>query len=199
MKQSGKDWFLVVGHSFGGITISNVGEAAADRIQALVYLSALVPRQGDSGASLSSLDETSVLHVPGNVVPAPPGFLRIANDAVAADAFANDATPAQRAVIVSSVIQEPARPFIGPVTPLSGQFHDLLKVYIRTARDHTVTPILQDSMIKNATNVRQVFSIDSGHASYITQPEAVAQAICDAVVLTESAQRKTCIRGHTHK
>lgn len=203
MDESGKGWFVVVGHSFGGITITNVGESAASRIQALVYLSALLPQAGDSGASLSAADETSVLHVPGNVLPVPlppasPAYLRVRNDSVAADAFANDANATQTVAIVASVIPEPVRPFLGPAAPLTARFHDLLKIYIRTARDHTVTPTLQDAMIRNATNVRQVFSIDAGHASYITQPDAVARAICDAIELTNSAQAKVCIRAHVH-
>lgn len=194
MDASGEQWFIIVGHSFGGMTISNVGEARADHIQALVYLSALLPYQsGISGAVLSELDTTSVVHVPGNVVISPPAWLSMKNASVAADAFANDAKDAaQTAEIVGSLIREPAVPFAMPVT-VSAKYFGLQKVYIRTAQDHVVTPILQDAMIRNMTSsIRQVFSIDSGHASYVTQPEQVARAIMDAITLTNDVQHTKC-------
>src|ERR1700744_129133 len=38
----------LVGHSFGGITISAVAEAAPERVKTLVYVAAYLPQDGDS-------------------------------------------------------------------------------------------------------------------------------------------------------
>ncbi len=59
---------ILVGHSFGGITISSVAEAIPDRIQALVYLSAYLPRTEESLVSLSAQDHYSVLGQEGNFI-----------------------------------------------------------------------------------------------------------------------------------
>jgi pimeloyl-ACP methyl ester carboxylesterase len=44
---------ILVGHSFGGITISEVAEMVPDRIEALIYVAAYMPRSGDSLAGLA--------------------------------------------------------------------------------------------------------------------------------------------------
>lgn len=105
-----KDPVVLVGHSFGGITITNVAEAAPDRIKALVYLSAYLPQNGESLQSLAKQDPASGLSKPGNLVfPADYATATIAESAKA-DVFANDATGDDRASIVASLIPEPAGP-----------------------------------------------------------------------------------------
>jgi pimeloyl-ACP methyl ester carboxylesterase len=59
---------ILVGHSFGGITISNVAQAAPEKIKALVYLSAYLPRNGDSLQSLSQTDKDSKLGQDGTLL-----------------------------------------------------------------------------------------------------------------------------------
>jgi pimeloyl-ACP methyl ester carboxylesterase len=47
----GHDQVVLVGHSFGGIQISNVGEAIPDRIHALVYVAAYLPLRFFAGST----------------------------------------------------------------------------------------------------------------------------------------------------
>jgi len=62
---------VLVGHSFGGITISNVAEAAPHKIRALVYLSACLPKDGESLMTLAQTDRDSYLGKSGNLVLTP--------------------------------------------------------------------------------------------------------------------------------
>jgi pimeloyl-ACP methyl ester carboxylesterase len=48
---------VVCGHSYGGMVITGVADRAADRVDSLVYLDAMVPRNGDSCWSLVSDQE----------------------------------------------------------------------------------------------------------------------------------------------
>lgn len=50
---------VLVGHSFGGFTISNVAEAIPERVAKLVYVAAYLPRSGDSLVTLSGLDHNN--------------------------------------------------------------------------------------------------------------------------------------------
>jgi len=50
---------VLVGHSFGGITISAVGEARPEKIKSLVYLAAYLPADGQSLLSLANTDRDS--------------------------------------------------------------------------------------------------------------------------------------------
>jgi pimeloyl-ACP methyl ester carboxylesterase len=167
---------LLVGHSFGGITISNVAEAAPEKIAALVYLSAFLPKDGESLQSLAQTDADSGLGKDGNfVVSADYAYASIKPEN-AADIFGNDATPADREAIGQSLIREPLTPMAIPVKLTFARFGRVPKYYIETSEDRIVSPSLQTRMVANG-GVRRVFKINAGHASYMTRPAEVAQAI----------------------
>ena len=47
---------VLVGHSLGGVTISQLAEARRRKIKALVYLCALMPTSGKTGSDMTSLE-----------------------------------------------------------------------------------------------------------------------------------------------
>lgn len=167
---------VLVGHSFGGITISNVAQATPEKIKALVYLSAYLPRNGDSLQALSQTDKDSKLGQDGNFVVSPDYKYASIKAGHGADLFGNDATGATKEAIGESLIQEPLAPMANPVALTADRFGSVSKFYIETTRDVVVSAALQERMIDGA-GVKRVFKVDAGHASYITKPHAVAQAI----------------------
>ena len=167
---------ILVGHSFGGITISNVAEATPDKIKALIYLSAYLPKDGDSLQSLSQTDADSKLGQDGNFVVSPDYKYASVKPEHFADLFGNDATGDAKEAIGRSLIREPLAPMANPVKLTPERFGSVPKYYMETTRDVVVSRSLQERMIKQG-DVKNVFRIDAGHASYITQPHAVAQAI----------------------
>lgn len=167
---------LLVGHSFGGITISNVAEAAPDKIAALVYLSAFLPEDGQSLQSLAQTDADSALGKDGNfVMSADYAYASIKAENAAA-IFGNDAPPDDREAIGKSLIREPLAPMAIPVKVTAACFGKVPKYYVATTEDQIVSPALQERMIASG-EVKRVFKIKAGHASYITQPAEVAKAI----------------------
>ena len=171
-----KDPVVLVGHSFGGITISNVAEAAPDKIKALVYLSAYLPQDGQSLMDLAKMDRDSHMVKPGNLVLAPDYSTASINPEAKADVFANDANDADRSLIVNSLIPEAAGPQGTPVKLTDANWGRVPKFYLETTRDHCVSPYLQEEMMSH-TKLVKVTRIDAGHASYITQPHAVVEGI----------------------
>jgi pimeloyl-ACP methyl ester carboxylesterase len=172
---------VLVGHSFGGVTISNVAEAAPDKIKALVYLSAYLPHNGESLMTLAMTDGDSYLAKPGNLVLSPDYSVASILDEQKAEIFANDATGEDRDAIVASLVPEAAGPQGVPVTLTPENFGRVPKFYIQTAVDHCVSFSLQQRMASSTALVK-VTVIEAGHASYITQPAAVAAAILEAAV-----------------
>lgn len=171
---------ILVGHSFGGITISNVAEARPDKIKALIYLSAYLPKNGESLQSLSQTDQDSKLGKDGNFVVSPDYKYASIKPENAADVFANDALGGDREAIAKSLIREPLAPMANPVKLTAAQFGRVPKYYIETTQDVVVSPALQERMMRGV-EIKRVFKIDAGHASYITQPRQVTAAILQAV------------------
>jgi len=170
---------VLVGHSFGGMTISNVAEAAPGKVKSLVYLSAFLPQSGQSTMGLAQADTDSLLSKSGNLVISKDGKYVSIADAQKQAIFANDAQGADVQLIVNSLIPEPLSPWAEAVSLTPSNFGAVHKFYVMTLKDQAISPAAQQRMV-SATAVDKVIKIDAGHASYITQPDQVVSAIDEA-------------------
>ena len=171
---SEKDPVVLVGHSFGGITISSVGEAAPAKIKTLVYVAAYLPRNGESLLSLANQDRDSKVGPQLNIDKV--NGLASINYAARADLFANDGPEGLRKALPDLIIDEPLIPLGTPVTLTPARFGAIDKVYIHTAQDHTVSPYLQQQMVA-ATPVRLQFTLNTGHTPFLTDVAGLVKAI----------------------
>lgn len=165
----------LVGHSFGGFTISAVAEAAPERVRKLVYVAAYVPANGESLQSLSATDEGTKFNGENFVVAADYGTASVlARDRVLI--FANDADEATAAAIADGLGPEPLPPMTTPVAVTGDRFGRVPKAFVRTLRDHAVSPTLQDRMIARA-GITEIVDLDTGHAPAATAPGRLAEIL----------------------
>jgi pimeloyl-ACP methyl ester carboxylesterase len=169
---------ILVGHSLGGIVISQVAEEIPGQIKELVYLAAYLPKTGESLLSLAKQDADShigkYLQVDQNT-----GSASIAKDAII-DIFAADAPARADASILNSFKAEPLAPLATPVTLTAGNFGSVKKVYIHTANDHAVSFPFQQTMVKNG-GISKAYTLNSSHTPFISMPDKLA-----AILLKES-------------
>lgn len=164
---------LLVGHSFGGITIANVAEAAPGRIAGLVYLAAYLPTDGQSLQMLAGMDRDSRAAA-AFVIDGARGVASIAPSA-RGELFCNDCKPATAAAAAAMMVEEPLAP-LGQPAELGQAYAGVRRFYIRTARDRVISPAQQDRMIA-ASPVEAVLTLDAGHAPMLSQPEALAEML----------------------
>lgn len=165
---------VLVGHSFAGFTISAVAEAEPDKIKTLVYVAAYIPQSGQSLLTMATADTGSKLG-PILAIDKEHGIASV-TPAVGAALFANDATEAVQGFVATAIVQEPLAPLATPVTLTSSRFGKVDKVAIRTLRDQVVSTPYQVEMAK-ITPVHLQLTIDTGHAPFVTQPDALAADI----------------------
>ncbi len=165
---------LLVGHSMGGMAISAGAELAPDMVRKLVYVTAFLPRDGQSLLDLiRQQDAPGVQHA---VRPGPAPGCTVLDGAQAAQALFQDATPEQQRAAIASFGPQPNRAQTDRVRLTAENFGAIPRAYIACTRDRTITPALQRAMVA-ASPCPEILSLDSGHVPQLTQPERLAELL----------------------
>ncbi|MEM6610238.1 MAG: alpha/beta hydrolase [Pseudomonadota bacterium] len=168
---------VLVGHSYGGNVITEAG--AHDSVGALVYVAGFAL---DAGQTLSDLLEGQP--------PAPwqaearadaAGFVRLSADGIATY-FAPD-LPAEEAALIAAT-QGPIQYQINDEAPSIAAWSMHPTYYVLTENDQIIPPRLQGFFADRMG--AEVTVVASSHAAMLSQPEAVAAVILDAVDATLS-------------
>jgi pimeloyl-ACP methyl ester carboxylesterase len=173
---------VLVGHSFGGITIANVAEAMPARIRALVFVGAYLPQAGAADQSMAKLAERDRWNgfTPQNFVVAKDYSTAGVLEQDVVMLFCGDCSAADQARTLRDFHQrEPLKPAGTPVALTAERYGRVPKVYIQTLRDRAISPQMQQQMLER-TPVARVMPIDSGHSPFLSQPAALAQALLEA-------------------
>lgn len=165
---------VLVGHSFGGITISAVAEAAPEKVKSLVYVAAYLPHDGDSLVSMAQRDPDAKIG-PHLQIKKEQG-IAVVEYAARADLFANGAPAGLRAALPDLILDEPLAPLATPVHVTDARFGRVDKVYIHTALDQVISPSFQAKMVAN-TPVRSEHTLQTGHTPFLTDPDGLVKAI----------------------
>ena len=171
---------ILVGHSLGGVVISEVAEKVPSKIEKLVYVAAFVPLSGQSLLDLASTDTTSVLGA--NLRPSADNLtLDIVHDQII-NGFIQDGTTDLQNLVLANYRAEPAIPLTNKVTLTAANYGSVSKVYIKTLLDHAVTPTLQKRMLAATTGFSTVYQLNTGHCPFLVKADSVA------ILLTQIAK-----------
>ena len=167
---------ILVGHSFGGLVISQVAEEIPAQIKELVFLAAALPHDGDNLLSLAKQDPAS--HVgKALTIDQEHGAAIIAKDAVA-DIFAADAPQQVQEYIAANIKPEPLAPLATPVHLTEKNFGSVNKVYVHTVNDHAISYPAQQYMVKTS-NVAKVYTLQSSNTPFISMPDKLAEILVE--------------------
>lgn len=171
---------VLVGHSFGGITISNVAEAAPEKVKTLVYVAAYLPVADAADQSMAKMAEQDQWN---QFNKSRQNFL-LAKDYKSASVleadqlllFCADCTPAAQQQTLNLMQREPLAPAGTPVQLTAARYGQVDKVYIHTVRDNAVSYTLQQKMVAR-TPVRKSVTLPGGHSPFLETPQALADAL----------------------
>jgi pimeloyl-ACP methyl ester carboxylesterase len=154
---------ILVGHSMGGIIISQVAEQIPDKIKTLVYLTAVLLKDGDSyGADFEKWLPTL------NLSQDQSSFMN--KDEVTAGVFYNDCSAEDIAHAKTLLGPESVAVFKAPVHLSNDKFGRVPRVYIECLCDHCMSPQLQKAMY-TATPCLRVLSLNTSHSPFLSAPE----------------------------
>ena len=167
---------ILVGHSYGGVVISEAGNN--EHVRSLVYVAAYAPGEGQSIADLNKDYPTPAGF--SELVADKDGFLTLTANGVA-KYLAQDVAPEQAGVIAAT--QRPTR---------GKNFEEKIGIpawktkpswYIVAERDFMLQPDLQKVMAKNIS--AHVVTLSTSHSPQVSQPDEVAKVILKAAANVE--------------
>jgi len=171
---------LLVGHSYGGVVITEAG--SAPNVAGLVYICAFAPDHGESVSSLLK-DPTPGTPAPP-ILPPQDGFLLLDKDKFAAS-FAADVAPDVAHFMADAQVPWGLEALNGAVTTPAWKSRP--SWYLVTTGDKMIPPPVQRVMSKRAGAT--TVEVDGSHAVYVSKPAAVAQLIEQAAKSLEHARR----------
>lgn len=169
---------ILVGHSMAGVVISAVAEAIPDRLKALVYLCAYLPRSGESLYQLSSEDRESLVGKYWRQEhPEQYSLAWVASEGIVA-AFGADCPPRYQDLLVNRHRPEPVPPLATPVTLTAERYGRVSRYYIETLQDMAVSHQLQILMLSRVS-VRQRFELPSSHCPFFSMPDRLVACLAN--------------------
>lgn len=166
-KQPGK--VILVGHSMAGMIISQVAENLPNKIEKLIYVSAYLPRNGESASGITNafLNNKPIEAFEFNNDYS---LVSLKKEAIAT-VVCDDCPPYMKETLVKYHRAEPVKGLNDKVN-LTSKFASVPKYYISTKNDMAVPYALQQQMIKANGTVKKVYEMNTSHLPFVVQPEA---------------------------
>jgi pimeloyl-ACP methyl ester carboxylesterase len=167
---------MLVGHSLGGLVISQTAERVPEKISSLVYLCAMLLEDGQSTIDAAVNDPDSQLMA--NVSLDEGAATSSVAGAAVRDLFYGDCTVAASDEAARLLVPEPVGPATTPVHLTTEGWGSLPRSYILCTQDRAISPAAQGAMIASV-GVDRAIEMDSSHSPFISQPERLAAFLVD--------------------
>jgi pimeloyl-ACP methyl ester carboxylesterase len=177
---------LAVGHSYGGAVITNAA-TDADNVVGLVYVAAFAPDEGETLGAAEAGSKDSVLNsalVPRQYPTANGGSATefYIDPAKARDAFAGDLSDQQTALIAATQRPVAESAFSEPNGPPAWK-HLPSWAVVATGDRAAGTDVVRSMAERAGATITE---IEGSHVIMVSQPQAVADVILQAVAATTS-------------
>lgn len=159
---------ILVGHSYGGVVVSEAG--TDPKVAGLVYVAAFAPDKGESVNSLIANPPPGAPVPP--ILPPKDGYLFL-DSAKFAAAFAADVKPEVAQFMAASQVPWGVAALQGAVTEPAWKVKP--SWYLVAKDDHMIPPPAQRQMAARAG--AKVEEVAGSHAVYVSKPAAVAAII----------------------
>ena len=163
---------ILVGHSMGGGIITQVAEYRPDNIKTLVYLTALLPANGESMGQVLRRNTGSVL-TPNFISVAPDRSATTIHEEILADAFYGDCSAEDVALARLLLVPQATAPLRTPLQTSAARFGRIPRIFIECRRDRAHSLSFQKSVYTNFP-FQQVISMDTSHSPFFSAPDELA-------------------------
>ncbi len=165
---------ILVGHALGGVVISQVAEERPDKIHLLVYLAALLPRDGESAIQLYARDQHSRMAQCLEIDEAA-GVVHLYSGQ-AESVFYHDCSYTDILIAQEHLSPQALAPLLTPVR-LSERFASVPRAAIMCEYDQVISLQMQAVMATLTPCDVKAAPLTSGHTPFFSVPDQLAECL----------------------
>jgi pimeloyl-ACP methyl ester carboxylesterase len=166
---------ILVGHSFNGITTSQVAEFHPEKVKSLVYLTAFLLPNGSS--FLRAVQGVKGSTAVDNFAFSEDKSYAFFNEEEIQNAFAHDIPKEAFDKAKPFIVPEPAAPLSYELEITENAFGNIPKYYIECTEDRAIPIDIQRAMYQG--KVKKSYSLESSHTPNFSQPDKLATILLE--------------------
>jgi pimeloyl-ACP methyl ester carboxylesterase len=172
---------ILVGHSMAGIVISQAAEElGVDKVSALIYIDAFLPRNGESLFSLvemvmKQLPPNTSQH-PGlveNIIPSPDHKTNFIKPGTAEWIFYHDCSEEEKKFAIARISKQPIAPLATPVHLTDSIYGSIPKYYILCTKGKD----LDKTFLSTHVPCKRVYKLASSHSPFLSMPDKLVEIL----------------------
>ena len=161
---------ILVGHSMGGGVVTQTAENRPGKIKVLVYLSGILPKNGQTLRGLFNSEENVGSLIHGNLIFSEDRLSSTLREDALRDIFYGDCSEEDVAQAKALWVPQALAPFFTPLQTTEANFGSVPKVYIETLADQCHIPAFQ-RMMYTAQPCKEILSLNTSHCPIFSAPE----------------------------
>ena len=165
---------VLVGHSLGGLAITQAAELRPDKIATLVYLTAFLLRDGQSRISVRNQDPESMA-TPNAIYSEDKTYMTFRQEDIK-EVFYADCMDQDIARAKALFCAQAVAPLTTPLQLTEENFGRIPKIYIECLKDKAVSPSMQKKMY-TATPCQKIISLNTSHSPFFSAPQELADQL----------------------
>ncbi len=162
----------LVGHSMGGVVITQTAEYRPEKIKKLIYVTGFLLQNGEFLLQHAEPD-TEALVLPNLIMSEDQSYATVKEEALK-EVFYADCSDEDAEFARSRLVPQAAAPFATPVSTTKENFGRVSRAYISCLRDKAISPSIQEKLYK-ALPCEKVISMDTSHSPFLSAPEELAK------------------------
>jgi pimeloyl-ACP methyl ester carboxylesterase len=163
---------ILVGHSMGGVVVTQAAEYRPDKVKILIYVAAFLLKNGEFLLQYAEQDKDSMV-LPNLIMAQDQSFATLKEEAVK-EVFYGDCSDEDIEKAKLLLVPQAVAPLATPVKTSQDNFGSLPRIYISCSRDRAISPPIQEKMCSNLP-CEKVIQMDTSHSPYLSAPEELAK------------------------
>lgn len=159
---------ILVGHSMGGVVITQAAEYRPEKIKKTVYLTASLLQNGEFLLQYAEPDKDALV-LPNLIMAEDQTYATVREDALK-EVFYGDCSEEDVTRAKSLLVPQAAAPFATPVNTTPDNFGRVPRAYIACNRDRAISPSIQEKMYNNLP-CEKLIKMDTSHSPFFSAPE----------------------------